>query len=280
MQQNKGNMSKKRGQQLVQSLERGLIALEMAVEGGVRSVEVAEVLETDRSTAYRLLYTLVARGYLIQKPLTHEFIPNPTKFFQLHNKVAAMTDWTEIAAGFLSMLRDQSGETANLGVLQDSTVVYIAHKLGQAALTVNFALGTSRPLHCSALGKVFLASLSEVELGSLLAKTNLVANTANTITDPNVLKRHLHIVREHGYAVDDEETFEGVRCIAAPIYDHKEQIIAAMGISGPATRVTKAKLSELAQIVINVAAQASAALGAREFTDQGHRVESLHDRQI
>src|SRR5688572_30308615 len=102
MQQRKGTMSKKRGQQLVQSLERGLIALEMAVEGGVRSVEVAEVLETDRSTAYRLLYTLVARGYLIQKPSTHEFIPNPTKFFQLHNKVATMLEWTEVAAGFLS----------------------------------------------------------------------------------------------------------------------------------------------------------------------------------
>jgi DNA-binding IclR family transcriptional regulator len=127
---------------------------------------------------------------------------------------------------------------------------------------------------------VFLAALSEMELDSLLAKTNLVANTANTITDPNVLKRHLHMVREHGYAVDDEETFEGVRCIAAPICDHKEQVIAAMGISGPATRVTVARLSELAQIVMTVAAQASAALGAPGISDQGNRIDSKHDRQI
>jgi DNA-binding IclR family transcriptional regulator len=267
-------MGKKRGQQLVQSLERGLIALEMAVEGGVRSVDVAEVLETDRSTAYRLLYTLMAKGYLLQKPSTHEFIPNPTKFFQLHNKVATLIDWTEVAAGFLNNLRDQSGETANLGVRQDSTVVYIAHKLGQSALTVNFALGTSRPLHCSALGKVFLAALSEAELDALLAKTKLVAHTANTITDPNLLKRHLHTVRNYGYAIDDEETFEGIRCIAAPIYDHKEQIIAAMGISGPATRVTRARLAELAQTVRAVAAQASAALGAPRLATQEKGIDS------
>jgi DNA-binding IclR family transcriptional regulator len=255
-------MNKKRGQQLVQSLERGLIALEMAMEGGVRSAEVAEVLDTDRSTAYRLLYTLMAKGYLIQKASTREFVPNPTKFFQLHSKVANMTDWTEIAAGFLSTLRDQSNETANLGVRQETSVVYIAHKLGQAALTVNFALGASRPLHCSALGKVLLAAQSDEEIEQFVTNTTLVANTPKTIIDPNILKHHLATVRKYGYAVDDEETFEGIRCIAAPIYDHRGQIVAAMGISGPATRVSMARLPELSQVVMNVAAQASAALGA------------------
>jgi len=269
-------MNKKRGQQLVQSLERGLIALEMAVEGGVRSAEVAEVLDTDRSTAYRLLYTLMAKGYLIQKASTREFVPNPTKFFQLHSKVATMTDWTEVAAGFLSMLRDQSDETANLGVQQENRVVYIAHKLGQAALTVNFALGTSRPLHCSALGKVLLAAQTDAEIEQFVANSTLMANTPKTIVDPNILQHHLTTVRKCGYAVDDEETFEGIRCIAAPIYDHKGLMIAAMGISGPATRVSVARLPELAQIVMNVAAQASAALGAPGVSADGNnRAETL-----
>ena len=151
-------MQRKRGQQLVQSLERGLAALEMALDGSVRPSHVAEVLGIDRSTAYRLLYTLMAKGYLLQDERTREFTSNPTKFFQLYDKVATLLDWPDIAGDFLTKLRDQSGETANLGVRQANNVIYIAHKPGQAALSVNFALGTSRPLHCSALGKALLAA--------------------------------------------------------------------------------------------------------------------------
>jgi len=258
----RGLMSMKRGQQVVQSLERGLTALEMAIEGGVRSSEVAEVLETDRSTAYRLLYTLVVKGYLRQNPTTREFTPNPTKFFQLHSKVATLLDWTEVAAGFLGVLRDQSGETANLGVRQENSVVYIAHKPGQAVLSVNFALGTSRPLHCSALGKVLLAGCPSGEIDQVVAQISFEANTAKTITDPHTLKQHLTTVQSCGYAIDDEETVEGVRCIAAPIYDHRGQVIAAVGISGPSTRVAIERLPKLTYLVMNTAGQISVALGA------------------
>jgi DNA-binding IclR family transcriptional regulator len=263
-------MGTKRGQQLVQSLERGLTALEMAVEGGVRSSEVAEVLETDRSTAYRLLYTLMVKGYLLQDPATREFVPNVTKFFQLHSKVATLLDWTEVAAGFLNTLRDQSGEAANLGVLQGNQVVYVAHKPGQAALSVNFALGTSRPLHCSALGKVLLAQQPASEIETLLADYLFIANTAKTITDAHTFKQHLLTVQSCGYAIDDEETFDGVRCIAAPIFDHRKQAIAAVGISGPSTRVTIERLPKLTYLVINIAGQISAALGAPGFAANGN----------
>jgi DNA-binding IclR family transcriptional regulator len=263
-------MGTKRGQQLVQSLERGLIALEMALEGGVRSSEVAEVLETDRSTAYRLLYTLMVKGYLLQNPTTREFTPNPTKFFQLHSKVATLLDWTEVAASFLTVLRDQSGETANLGVRQDNTVVYIAHKPGQAALSVNFTLGASRPLHCSALGKALLVQQTAAELDELVANLHMAANTAKTITDPHVFRQHLATVRSCGYAIDDEETFEGVRCIAAPIHDHRGQVIAAIGISGPSTRVTIERLPKLTYLVMDIAQQISAALGSPGFAANGN----------
>lgn len=263
-------MDTKRGQQLVQSLERGLTALEMVVEGRGRSTEVAEVLETDRSTAYRLLYTLMVKGYLIQNPTTREFTPNPTKFFQLHSKVATLLDWTEVAASFLSVLRDLSGETANLGVRQGHQVVYIAHKPGQAALSVNFALGTSRPLHSSALGKVLLAQQPTSAIEQLVAQSPLLANTAKTITDAHTLKQHLLTVQSCGYAIDDEETFEGVRCIAAPIYDHRKQVIAAVGISGPSTRVTIERLPKLTYLVMDIADQISAALGAPHFATNSH----------
>ncbi len=255
-------MQPKRGQQLVQSLERGLVALEMALEGSVRPVDVAEALGIDRSTAYRLLYTLTAKGYLLQDARTRAFTSNPTKFFQLYSKVATLLDWPDVAGEFLTRLRDQSGETANLGVRQANNVIYIAHKPGQAALSVNFALGTSRPLHCSALGKVLLAAQPDATTAQWLATAPLTAFTARTITEPDHLKRHLVTVRAAGYAVDDEETFAGVRCIAAPIHDHSRQVIAALGISGPATRITQEQLPDFAGIVMQAAAQLSADLGA------------------
>ena len=89
---------------------------------------------------------------------------------------------------------------------------------------------------------------------------SLTAYTAKTITEPSLLERHLGAVRADGYAVDDEETFAGVRCIAAPIQDHRQQVIAALGISGPTTRITHEQLPHFAQTVMQVAAQLSSEL--------------------
>jgi DNA-binding IclR family transcriptional regulator len=235
----------------------------MAVRGGVKPVDLAQVLGVDRSTAYRLLYTLKVKGYLDQDPTTHEFLPNPSKFFALSSEVAGPMNWSAIATSFLQVLRDRTRETANLGVLQEHEVVYVGQVQGQEALIVNHSLGTRRPLHCSALGKAILAFLPTAEAEWLIRQTQLTAKTPRTITDPQALRQHLRQVRRQGFAVDDEETFEGVRCIAAPILNHQGQVIASMGISGPSTRMTLERIATLAEIVVEAAGQTSAALGAR-----------------
>lgn len=251
----------KRESQIVQSLERGVIALEMAARGGIRPAALARVLGVDRTTAYRLLYTLMDKGYLEQDPKTHEFLPNPSKFFALSSQVGGAMNWPAIAAGFLPILRDRTGETANLGVLQDHEVVYIAQQQPREAVIVNHSLGARRPVHCSALGKALAAFLPEEELDRITAG-GLAPNTPRTITDPQMLKLHLRMVREVGYAVDDEETFLGVRCVAAPIYDHRGHVVASMGISGPSTRMALDRIPALADIVLDVVNQTSQALGA------------------
>lgn len=252
----------KQNSNLVQSLERGLIALEMAVDGGVKPSDLAKALGVDRSTAYRLLYTLMVKGYLNQNPSTHEFVANPAKLFELNSKVHEQMDWLSIASRFLNMLRDNTGETANLGVLHDREIVYVGQQRAQETVIVNHSLGARRPLHCSALGKAIIAFLSPAEVDRLLPDDQLPARTLKTITDLQTLKLELNKVRQSGYAVDDEETIEGVRCIAAPILDHSGQVIAAIGISGPATRVTARTLPIIAATVVEVARQASTALGA------------------
>jgi DNA-binding IclR family transcriptional regulator len=253
----------KRDPNLIQSLERGLAALEMVVRGSVRPTDLAARLNIDRSTAYRLLYTLMVNGYLNQDPTRRDFVPNPSKFFALSSEVAGPMNWPVIAAGFLRVLRDRTGETANLGVQEGHEIVYIGQQPTHEALAVRLPLGTRRSLHGSALGKAILAFLPDTEIDRLIPESGLPAHTPNTITEPQRLKLHLQTVRRQGYAIDDEETFEGGRCLAAPIYDHRDQIIASMGISGPSTRLTLNKLPELASIVVDVASQTSEALGAQ-----------------
>ena len=95
-----------------------------------------------------------------------------------------------------------------------------------------------------------------------MASAPLAEYTSKTFTEPSLLKRHLGTVRADGYAVDDEETFAGVRCIATPIHDHHQQVIAALGISGPTTRITQEQLPHFAQTVMQVAAELSVESGA------------------
>ena len=253
----------KKDPNLIQSLVRGLTALEMTVRGTIKPSQLAKKLDIDRSTAYRLLYTLMVKGYVTQNPATRDFVPNPSKFFALSSEVAGPMNWPVIAAGFLRLLRDQTGETANLGVLEGHEIVYVGQQAAHEALAVRVPLGTRRPLHCSALGKAFLAFLPDSEIDQLIQKGGLAPRTPRTIIEPQTLKRDFQLVRERGYAIDDEETFEGGRCIAAPIYDHRQQIIASIGISGPSTRLTLDKLPSLAKVVVELANETSLALGAR-----------------
>lgn len=246
------------------------MAVEMSAQGGVKPSQVAEKLGIDRSSAYRLLYTLMMKGYLQQDPSSHQFLPNPSKFFALSSEVAGPMNWPIVANGFLRVLRDRTGETANLGILEGGEIVYIGQQAAHEALTVRVQLGTRRPLHCSALGKAILAHLPEIEIDHLIGNQELPAYTPQTITSPQKLKDHLKTVRELGYAVDDEETFQEVRCIAAPIYDHRRQVVASMGISGPYSRIKKDRLHLLAHTVIEVAVETSIALGARQAWFDGH----------
>lgn len=179
----------------------------------------------------------------------------------------------------LRQLRDRTSETSNLGTLNEYEVVYIAQQRAPDGLIVSNSLGTRRPMHCSALGKAMLAFLPTGEAERLMRGKPLTQHTFRTISDPQSLKSHLQMVRERGYAIDDEETFEGIRCVAAPIFDHTQQVIASMGISGPSARLTSERLYLLADIVVDVARQASAFLGARLPDSARKEVEPLRSME-
>jgi DNA-binding IclR family transcriptional regulator len=125
-------------------------------------------------------------------------------------------------------------------------VLYIDQVESPATLRVNAQVGTMNPLHCTALGKILLA------FGGVDLPTDLETFTPNTITNADQLRKNLDQIRDQGYAVDDEEFDPGVRCIAVPVEDFRGKVVASMGISGPASRMTPERLPELADIVLEV----------------------------
>lgn len=141
---------------------------------------------------------------------------------------------------------ERTGECAHQAILAQGKVLHIDQVESLATLRVNVQVGSMAPLHCTALGKILLA-FSNVEF-----PTTLEPFTAKTITDPNVLRLHLEEVRQQGYALDNEEFDPDKCCIAVPVYDFRNNVIGAVGISGPAICITPARLPELTATVVEI----------------------------
>ena len=132
------------------------------------------------------------------------------------------------------------------------------------ALRIPSAIGRGYPAHATSLGKVLLAHLDADALEAVIADHGLLRFAPHTITDPDALRAELGRIRAQGYAVDDEEYEYGLRCIGAPIIGHTGQVVAAVGIGGPVTRVTPARVEELAGVVMRAAASLSRRMGAEQ----------------
>jgi IclR family transcriptional regulator, KDG regulon repressor len=250
----------------IQVLDRALRALETLADapGGLGVTELGRRLGVDKSTAHRLLATFVHRGYVRVDPRTQRYLLG-IRLVGLGASAWRGVDLAETARPVLETLRDESGEAAHLAVLMDGEAVFLAKASAPGALTVNVGVGSRAPVHCTSLGKALLAWLAEPELHALLSESTFPRFTARTITDAEDLTRHLKLVRERGWALDDEERDVGLRCLAAPVRDAGELVIAAVGISGPAARVTLDRVDALAEQVVAAALAVSAGIGHRSI---------------
>ena len=238
----------------LKSLANGLKALDtlMNNSGGVRASEIANRLGIDRSAAGRIMQTLVAYQFAEQD--------EETKKYTLAARLRLGSEATELGIPLrayyrplLKTLVRETGEGAHLAVLSGNRAHYIDHISTDSPLKVDHPVGTRSPLHCTALGKVFLA------FGDTAIPAELPAHTHRTIVDRDAMEGELRQIRKNGYAVDDEEFDYGVRCIAVPLYgppssDPKKprRLIAACGISGPSTRIQAERIRSLAEGVMRI----------------------------
>jgi len=246
----------------IQSLDRGLQLLELLslAKEPMGLPELSKALGVDRSTVHRLLGTLLKRGY-VQQDLDSKRYELGLKVVELSRRAIDRLSLRAVAKPFLKQLVRETGESANLAVMASNQAICIDHEPSPLALAVTNDIGVPFALHATAIGKVLLAALPDDQLMSLSDAGHLVAYTPRTITDFRTLQVHLQLIRQQGYAFDDEERFIGVRCIAAPIHDHRCKVVAALSLSGPTTRMTLEKVPTLAELVKKTAADISMALG-------------------
>ena len=216
---------------VVQSLDRALSLLDL-VSFSDHELSLGEIAARSglaKSTAHRLLRTLELRGFVARNPANGSYRPGLKNFRGFHGG--------PLVHRALSDLAERSGETANLGALVGSMVLYVDRADSPQALRWQLGVGERVPAHCSGLGKAILAHLHRDAVERILPQ-HLEAQTAKTITDRQAFLAQLAEVRRQGFALDDEEFMEGVRCVAVPIMGPGGEAVAAVSISGPAFRVT------------------------------------------
>jgi len=246
----------------IQSLERGFAILEEIARNrdGVALGELSRRLGLHTSTTFHLVQTMVALGYVHQEPATRRYRIGRGLFAL----AAASRDEVElirIAMPVLTELSAASGETGHFGVWSGEEVLVLAKTPGTGAFQIAGGPGVRRPAHCTGLGKALLAALPPATLELFLASGKLSRRTPNTITEPDLLRRHLAEVRLNGIAYDDCEFDPELRCVAAIVQDFTGQVAGVIGISGPLWRLTLQVLHEKAQLVRDAAARLSSALG-------------------
>lgn len=239
----------------MQTLARGLQILDLIASSdrAMSITEISKLLNLDKSSVSRSVKTLVNYDY-VQPDLHSRGYVLGRRIRQISWHYLNRIPVREKAKPYLYRLVAQTGECAHTAVYSEGRALMIDDVEAEASLRVVGGIGRLIPLHCTAVGKALLA-FSDLPLPPFLE-----AETARTITDHNALTIHLEQIRMRGVALDDEEHQEGVRCLAAPVYDYMGTVIAAIGISGPTVRVTDDRLPELFQRVKEAAQELSADL--------------------
>ncbi|MCI0478381.1 MAG: IclR family transcriptional regulator [Anaerolineales bacterium] len=233
----------------------------LAVEPGEFSLlEISRAAKLPSSTVYRLLATLENEG-LVERSDDGLRYRLGLEIFRLGSAILNNMRLEREAYPFMQKLAELSGETVNLGVLSGHSVLYLQKIESKESLRADLVVGGLVPSYCSATGKVLLAFLPEGQLELLFRDTRLVRMGPNCITSLDQLKQELALIRQRGYSIDDQEFSSQIRATGAPIWSHRQRVIAAIAVAGPATRLTPTRLNELVLATTHTASEISARLG-------------------
>ncbi|WP_409305089.1 IclR family transcriptional regulator [Peribacillus sp. SCS-155] len=247
---------------MVKSVSRALdiITLVSLKKGGLGVTEIANQIDINKSSVYRILSTLVQYGYIEQDSETGRYKLG-YKFLEISSKLLESIDLRAEARPYLQELENLTNEVIHLVVYDQGEVVYIEKLEGNETLRMHSKVGKRAPMHCTSVGKAILAYLPTNVVVDILERKGMPMHTDKTISTKEELLQELVQIRKNGYAMDLEENEYGITCIAVPIFDHLGKVIAAASISGPTMRMTDERLSHLKSQMISMGNRISKRLG-------------------
>ncbi|TAM58322.1 IclR family transcriptional regulator [bacterium] len=261
-----GRMPKERrktalGRPTVQSVDRTLDVLEaLATRRTATGIsELSHIVGLHVSTVHRLLATLVDRGYVRQDPETARYHLG-ARIFSLSSAAEVHLDLRLLGRPYLERLMRTTGETSNLVTLAEEEIVYLDQVESNHLVKMFTQPGTRAPLYCTGSGKVCLAYLPDDRRFTLLSQ-RMRPRTSHTLIERDQLERELTEIRRMGFGYDNEEMEDGVRCVAAPLFDRRGNVVGALSVSGPTTRMTPDKAQNCVTPLLTVAHELSAQLG-------------------
>lgn len=247
----------------VKNLVKAFAMLQAMVDrgGGLTLAELSQFDNIPKPTARRLLFSLSKLG-MVREDGRGAYSLGP-QCLVLGNAFLEGLDLQREARVVLRDLMLKTGETCHLGIRDGDRIVYVEKVESPQAVQLRSGVGFTAPLYSTALGKVMLAYGDSADVERLIGQ-NLVKRTPNTIVDEQPFRQEIARVRELGFATDDVENEEGIRCVAAPVFDHVKEVIASISLSGPEHRIPLRRLESLAKEVKAAAGQLSMKVGYRD----------------
>ncbi|HEU4963377.1 MAG TPA: IclR family transcriptional regulator [Bacilli bacterium] len=248
----------------VQSVDRALLIIDLLAEhrDGLGITELGSLLGVAKSTAHRLISSLKAKGYVKQDPVTEKYHLG-LKFLEISSIVSESLEIRTIAHPFMERLVAETGETAHLVILEDGEISYIDKLEAPNTIRMFSRIGKRAPVHCTGAGKAILAHLPERQVEQIVADRGLTVYTEKTVKDLPELLERLELIRSRGYSIDDEEHELGIRCVAAPIFDHRGKVVAGLSVAGPLMRMTEDRMTQCVEHVTFYAREISKKIGFR-----------------
>ena len=231
--------------QLLKSLSKGLKVIELLSDSRspLRLTDISNKLESKKSNTSHILKSLMAAGYVSQDSSRHYYLSNKLTDYEQSLSIDSVVNWKEKLQPILKELTYKTGECTYLAVRANNKVWYIDKVDSLHSLKVDHPIGNLAPLHCTALGKTFLA-FEDIKIDWELKKY-----TDKTIDDKKKLLKEISKIRLKGFAQDDEEYAEGIRCVARPILDKNFHIVAAIGISAPTIRFNDNQFEKFGSLI-------------------------------
>jgi len=246
----------------VQVIDRVFQILDLLAEtkSELGATELAQRLQLHKSTVHRLLVTLERHRFLQKNPDNAKYGLG-WRLFELGALAVSRVDLLGMARPHLEALVKRTGETAHLGVVAGGELISIASVETNRSLRLPGTVGRRSPLYCSSQGKSILAFSNDAAAAAMIRGIQFKGYTRNTITTAARLMLELDRVRKCGYALDNEEFEDELRCIGAPVFNHEGLVVAAMSIAGPAYRLGNREIPRLAAAVVLASKELSAAMG-------------------